>query len=237
MAQDGEKYQDEDEAKIVDEIGLENVVERMQERVIEGIMNVPTPQAMEENTEVVELIPRNEVQKNALEQVVAMPVQRVRDEMVISSNADVSTIDSLDPSCELPKKLCEMEEYDEIQMLEHGRRRWRSGETCGVRRGMTGEMAQFVPRERISGGVEEQNVFLNGRWVTGIEGDDEYIKKSISSDGLYSPEESGVVVAGVLQPILKLLEHRSRSNVEDGNVKGGCMRSWKGELRGSGEWT
>ena len=41
-------------------------------------------------------------------------------------------------------------------------------------------------------------------------------------------------MAGVLQPILKLLEHRSRSNVEDGNVKGGCMRLRKGELRGSG---
>ena len=95
-------------------------------------------------------------------------------------------------------------------------------------------MAQFVPRERIPGGVEEQNVFLNGRWVTGTGDDDEYVKKSISSDGLYSPEESGVEVAGVLQPILKLLEPRSRSNVEEGNVQGGCMRSWRGELRGSG---
>ena len=217
VAQEGEKYEDEDEA---------NVVGRMQERVIEGIMNVPIPQA----TEDVELIPRDEVQDRALEQVVAMPVSRARDEMVISSNADASATDSLDPSCEL----YEVEEYDEIQMLERGHRRWRSGETRGMRRGVTGEMAQFVPRERIPGGVEEQNVFLNGRWVTGTGDDDEYVKKSISSDGLYSPEESGVEVAGVLQPILKLLEPRSRSNVEDGNVKGGCMRSWRGELRGSG---
>ena len=221
VAQEGEKYEDEDEA---------NVVERMQERVVEGIMNVPILQATEENTEVVELIPRDEVQDRALEQVVAMPVSRARDETVISSNADASTIDSLDPSCEL----CEVEEYDEIKMLERGHRRWRSGEPRGMRRGVTGEMAQFVPRERMSGGVEEQNVFLDGRWVIGTGDDDECVKKSISSDALYSPGRSGDDAAGVLQPTLKLLEPRSRSNVEDGNVKGGCMRSWRGELSGNG---
>ena len=63
VAQEGEKYEDE-----------ANVVGRMQERVIEGIMNVPTPQA----TEDVELNPRDEVQDRALEQVVAMPVSRAR---------------------------------------------------------------------------------------------------------------------------------------------------------------
>ena len=62
------------------------------------------------------------MQDRALEQVVAMPVSRARDEMVISSNADASATDSLDPSCEL----YEVEEYDEIQMLERGHRRWRS---------------------------------------------------------------------------------------------------------------
>ena len=212
VAQEGEKYEDKDEA---------NVVERMQERVVEGIMNVPILQATEENTEVVELIPRCRQ---------AMPVSRARDETVISLNADASTIDSLDPSCEL----CEVEEYDEIKMLERGHRRWRSGEPRGMRRGVTGEMAQFVPRERMSGGVEERKVFLEVRWVIFTGDDDECVKKSISSDALYSPGRSGDDAAGVLQPTLKLLEPRSRSNVEDGNVKGGCMRSWRGELSGNG---
>ena len=103
--------------------------------------------------------------------------------------------------------------------------------------------SEVVARGQVS---EERIVFLSGRWVTGTGGDDEYIKKSISRDGLYSPEESGNQgdmvlarrtrageVAGVLQH-LKLLKPRSRPNVEDGNVKGGCMRSWKGELRDSG---
>ena len=41
-------------------------------------------------------------------------------------------------------------------------------------------------------------MFLNGRWVTGTGDDDEYVKKSISSDGLYSPEESGGRGSGCL---------------------------------------
>ena len=187
------------------------------------------------------------MQGRALERVVAVPVPQVRDESAVLSNADVSAIESWDPDYELSKKFHEMGVFDEIQMFEYGCRQWRLGETRGVRREMADEVVRFVPRERISDGIEEQIVFLNGRWVTVTGGDDAYIKKFIASGGLYSPEESGhrddVVsarrtrareLADVLQPILELLESCSRLSVEDGNVKGGYMRSWKGELRDSG---
>ena len=52
-------------------------------------------------------------------------------------------------------------------------------------------MIRFVTRERISEGVDEQIVLLDGRWVTVDGGDDEYIKKLIACCGLYSPEVSG----------------------------------------------
>ena len=44
----------------------------------------------------------------------------------------------------------------------------------------------------VSEASEEQIMFLNGRRVTGTGGDDECIKRSISSDGMYNPEESGL---------------------------------------------
>ena len=187
MAQDGEKYKDEDEAKIVDERGLENCSERIQERDVGGIVGVPVPQAMEENVEVVELVPRDEVQDCALGHVVVELVPRVRDESVVPSNADASAIDPPDPGYELSKKSYEMGVYDEIQVFEHGCRQRRLGETRGVRREMTEEVVRFVPRERISDGVEEQIVFLNGRWVTVTGGDDEYIKKLMYSSWVVQP--------------------------------------------------
>ena len=106
---------------------------------------------------------------------------------------------------------------DEVQ-VKRGYRRWRLGKAHGVKGEMTGEEIRFVPRERISEGIDEQIVLLDGRWVIVAGGDDEGIKKVIASDGLYSPEASGTrndaallretragVVANVSQLILKLL--------------------------------
>ena len=76
-------------------------------------------------------------------------------------------------------------------MVEHGYRQRRLGETHGVKGEMTEEVIRIVPRERIFDGVHEQIVFLNGPWVTVAGGDDEYTKKLIASDGLYSPKGSG----------------------------------------------
>ena len=76
-------------------------------------------------------------------------------------------------------------------MVEHGYRQRRLGETHGVKGEMTEEVIRIVPRERIFDGVHEQIVFLNGPWVTVAGGDDEYTKKLIASDGLYSPEGPG----------------------------------------------
>merc|ERR1712136_589372 len=50
-----------------------------------------------------------------LEHIVAVPVPRVRNESVMSSNADVSAIDSLGPGYESSKESHEMGVYDELQ--------------------------------------------------------------------------------------------------------------------------
>ena len=111
-------------------------------------------------------------------------------------------------------------------MVEHGYRQRRLGETHGVKGEMTEEVIRIVPRERIFDGVHEQIVFLNGPWVTVAGGDDEYTKKLIASDGLYSPKGSGnrddVVsgrerlalekLANVVQPNSSQQQHKSKQH-------------------------
>ena len=53
-----------------------------------------------------------------------------------------------------------------------------------------GQVTRFNPRERISDCVVEQNMFMNGRWVTVTGGDTEFFKKLTATDMLDSPEAS-----------------------------------------------
>ena len=249
VAQEEEKYQDEDEA---------NFVGRRQERVL----------AKEEVFGVVKHESLERILDYAVGRKVGVPVSRIcagTDEAILSTLAERVSDHIVVPTVDIPDVQVALEETSEELVrkrrdLMSEQQQWadegllvtasKSGdegndfgdadvdEVMDDVEAFSGAVAMTYEQVEVAIPVaeasEEQIMFLNARWVIGTGDDDECIKKSISSDGLYSPGRSGDDAAGVLQPSLKLLEPRSRSNVEDGNVKGGCMRSWRGELRGSG---
>ena len=86
------------------------------------------------------------MQDRALEQVVAMPVSRARDEMVISSNADASATDSLDPSCELYEVEVGEEKEEEVLGYLCGMARVECGDVGAET--MIGEIRKFIREQR-----------------------------------------------------------------------------------------
>ena len=190
-AESGEKYRDE----IIDDL---------------------IPQAMKECVEGVKLVPQDEAQNRVQEQMVAIP--QIREESVVLSNADRSTVDSLDPGHELSKKLHEVGVYDEVHMVEHGYRQRRLGEAHGVKGEMSVEVIRFVPREQISYDVNELIVYLNG-WITVIGGIAEYSKRAIVSGVLGSAEAPKIEVCMVTKTVRDAEKYRDGGEANNAKIR------------------
>ena len=78
--------------------------ERIQERIVEEIIDVPVPQWIEEMIEVVKLIPQERVENRTAEQIVDVPVPQIQEELVeviqLVPHERISTI----PSCRFRNK-------------------------------------------------------------------------------------------------------------------------------------
>ena len=56
--------------------------ERIQQRIVEQIVDVPVPQVVEEILEVIKVIPQERVSERIVEQIVDVPVPQVMEEIV-----------------------------------------------------------------------------------------------------------------------------------------------------------
>ena len=258
VAQEEEKYQDEDEA---------NFVGRRQEPVMEGIMDALLLLAKEGVFGVVKHESLERMLDYAVGRMVGVLVSRIRaatDEAILSTLAERISDHIVVPTVDFPDVQVALEEtseelarkrrdlmFEQQQCVDEGllvttSKSGDDGNDFGdvdvdevmedveaFNGAVTTTYEQVDVTIPVPEASEEQIMFSNGRWVIGTGDDDEFIKKSISSDGLYSPGRSGNDAAGVLQPTLKLLEPLSRTIVENGNVSGEFIRSWSGGMMDS----